>query len=62
MNQSGQTEEMVCVPMSDENRRQVNPSPTPHHLALRALTTIEQDRFAVSFYQDRRKTPGDGGH
>jgi hypothetical protein len=37
------------VPVSDKNRRQVKPRSTPHHLALRALTTVEENSLPVSF-------------
>jgi hypothetical protein len=49
MNQSRQTEEMVSVPVSDKNRRQAKPRPTPHHLALRAFTTVEENSLSISF-------------
>ena len=62
MNQSRQTEEMVSVPVSDKNRRQINSGPATHHLALRALSTVEEDTFSISFNEDRRKTPSDRWH
>ena len=45
--ESRDTEEVVRVHMRDEDRVHGEPRPIAHHLALRALTAVEQHKIAL---------------
>jgi hypothetical protein len=57
--QSDDSEEMIGVEMREENFRECETHSVPHHLALRPLATLEQDRFAFAHQRDGRAVPLD---
>ena len=62
MDESWQTKEVISMPVTYEDRGYVDSCAAPHHLALRAFPTIQEDGFAISFYQYGRKASSDRRH
>src|SRR6266566_3832626 len=60
-NQSDHTEEVVRVKMREEDLRQREAHPVAHHLALGALTTLEQESLAFAYQSHSRHIALYGG-
>jgi len=59
MDKAEYPEEMVCVPMGDENGIDRKSAPGPHHLLLCPLSTVKKERVRTAPDQDAgRITPG----
>ena len=61
--ETGQTQHVIGVIVGEEDFGEGEPNTVPHHLALAAFSTVEQNGFALTLHRDPGHVPvhrGDG--